>query len=101
MNVIEIFLPVFDNQGKLFSATLYKQVKRELLGKFAGFTAYTRSPVEGLWRRARHASRDTLIIYEVMVNRLDIVWWQQYRKKLEKRFRQESLVIRCFNVKVV
>jgi hypothetical protein len=101
MNVVEIFVPVYDNNGKRFSETLHKEVKAGLLEKFDGLTRYTRNPAEGLWRRGKALSRDAIIIYEVMVNRFNKRWWQRYRKDLEREFRQKSIVIRCFNIKLI
>jgi len=76
-------------------------MRTELLEKFHGLTAYNRSPAEGLWRRGEGLSRDTIIVYEVMVERLNFPWWRRYRKTLEKRFEQESLLVRVFPVRVI
>lgn len=38
--------------------------------------------------------RDDIVVYEVMVERLDRGWWQQYRRRLEELFLQQELVVR-------
>jgi len=45
--------------------------------------------------------RDELLIYEIMTSELDRVWWRDYRAILEKRFRQEQVLIRAQQVEVL
>ena len=101
MRVVEIFLPVYDNHGQRFSKAAHNRVKEELYAKFSGLTAYTRSPAEGIWRRGHARSRDAIMIYEIMVKRFNRQWWRLYRKDLEKRFRQDSVVIRSFIMELI
>jgi hypothetical protein len=35
------------------------------------------------------------VIFEVMTDDLDRVWWSGFRKDLERRFRQENVVVRA------
>ena len=70
-----------------------------LAKRFGGITAFRRSPAEGVWREGQgDVSRDEVVIFEVMTEHLNRQWWSGYRKKLEKRFRQEELVIRATQV---
>ena len=46
-------------------------------------------------------SRDEVVIFEVMTEHLNRQWWSGYKKKLEKRFRQEELVIRATEVELL
>jgi hypothetical protein len=39
--------------------------------------------------------QDDLIIYEIMVEDLNAQWWSNYRKILEDRFQQQSLIVRA------
>ena len=71
-------------------------MKRELAERFGGVTVFRRSPAEGLWEEAGgQVSRDEVVIFEVMAERLEREWWSGYRAELEKRFRQELLVVRA------
>ena len=95
MYVIEIFLPLADNGGRRFPAEQWAQVREALVGRFGGLTAFTLSPAEGLWEAQGERSRDEIVIFEVMADPLDRAWWAGYRADLEKRFRQERLIIRA------
>ena len=77
-------------------------MRDELVSRFGGITAYTRTPVQGLWHEREEIVRDDLIIYETMVQELKEEWWGEHRKILENRFEQQSLVVRatrlcCYN----
>ena len=41
---------------------------------------------------------DEIIVVEVLAEQLDPSWWSDYRRKLEKRFRQEDILIRSHGV---
>ena len=70
-------------------------MRDELVSRFGGITAYTRTPVQGLWHAREEIVRDDLIIYETMVQELKEEWWGEHRKILENRFEQQSLVVRA------
>ncbi|WP_217473970.1 hypothetical protein [Stutzerimonas stutzeri] len=102
MHLIHLLLPLYDNDREPLPNALFAQVREELLERFGGLTAHTRAPAKGLWQEdANHAVRDDLLIYEVMTAELDRAWWQDYRASLEKRFRQEQVLIRAQQVEVL
>jgi hypothetical protein len=93
--LVQLLLPLYDNDGGVFPAGYYTTVREELTERFGGLTAYTRAPAQGLW--SEHdgpPTRDDIIVYEVMTDALDRPWWGEYRRTLEKRFAQDELVIR-------
>jgi hypothetical protein len=50
-----------------------------------------------LWKdEAGKTNYDELIIAEVMVNKLDMEWWQQLKVRLEQTFQQKEILIRVF-----
>jgi crotonobetainyl-CoA:carnitine CoA-transferase CaiB-like acyl-CoA transferase len=94
--VVQLILPVYDNNGREFSPDVSKRVRAELTDKFAGLTAYTRAPAEGTWRDSEgRTQRDDVVIVEVMTATLDREWWMQYGRELAARFQQEELVVRA------
>lgn len=96
MYLIQIFLPVYDNDGKKFSTADFLGLRDELVDRFGGITAYTRSPAHGLWQPEEGKTvGDDLVIYEVMAKELDRTWWEQYKHALEQRFRQEEVILRA------
>ena len=101
MHLIEIFLPVNDNEGRKQPVELFTQVRQELVDQFGGLTAFTRSPAKGLWENDgsdRH--EDDIVIYEVMTEEVDPGWWRKYKAELERRFAQEELMIRSQQVEL-
>ena len=95
MNLIEILLPLRDNDGHRFGPELFAKVREELIEHFGGLTAFSRSPAEGIWEpKEGERSRDEILILEVMTDWIERSWWTAYRKDLEQRFRQEEIVIR-------
>ncbi|HEX5709593.1 MAG TPA: hypothetical protein VFX96_20105 [Pyrinomonadaceae bacterium] len=96
MHLVEILLPVYDNDGHPFPRADFDRVRAELAQRFGGVTAFSRAPAEGLWKDEEGAtSRDDVVIFEVMADELDRAWWADYRETLRQRFRQDELVVRA------
>jgi len=93
--LVEILLPLLDNDGRPFGREAFARVREELIDRFGGLTAFTRSPAEGVWDEGEGRSRDEIVIFEVMADELDRPWWREYRRALEVRFRQEEIVVRA------
>ena len=98
MHVIEILLPLRDNQGRPFRPELYGEVRRQLVERFGGLTAFTRSPAEGLWDEGGGTAHDEIVIFEVMADTLEPGWWADYRARLEESFAQDVILIRASEV---
>ena len=101
MNLVQILLPAYDNGGKPIPGKLFEQVRDELTNRFGGLTAYTRAPASGHWRQRGKTIRDDIVVFEVMAETLDRAWWKKYRHKLEKLFKQESIVVRSQKVRLL
>ena len=97
MKLVEILLPVFEHSGRKTPNARFAQTRRELLQKFGGLTAYSRVPARGFWKQSGAVARDDIVVFEVMIKRLERAWWGRYRRSLEKRFRQDLIVIRVSN----
>ncbi|HWW76571.1 MAG TPA: hypothetical protein VNZ44_14335 [Pyrinomonadaceae bacterium] len=95
MFLVELLLPLYDNEGRAFGAAEFDRVRDELARRFGGVTAFRRSPAEGVWREGGGESRDRVVVFEVMAEELDRAWWREYREGLERRFRQEKMVVRA------
>ncbi len=96
MYLIQLLLPLHDNEQKEFCAEEYTAVRSQLTERFGGWTVYTRAPALGLWKPNGSAeSHDDIVIFEVMAKELDVDWWREYKHELQARFRQEMLVIRA------
>ena len=102
MHLVQILLPLNDNDGHVLSEDLYENVARSLTERFGGVTAYTRSPADGRWREEGSVtSSDDVVVFEVMVETLDEIWWSKYRAALEAAFRQKQIVVRAQTIRVL
>jgi hypothetical protein len=99
--LIQILLPLFDNEGQPFPHSDYMRVRSELTERFGGLTAFTRAPAEGLLEENSETARDNIVVFEVMKSELDPAWWTRYRCGLEACFRQDSIVIRAQETRVL
>ena len=95
MHLVQILLPLADNQGRPLPRKQFAAIQRELTKRFSGLTAYSRAPAEGHWRPRKETKREEIIVYEVMDSAFDVRWWRRYRRRLEELFRQESVIIRA------
>lgn len=97
MHLVQILLPVYDNEGTALPKLEFRRVSGELAHKFGGLTAHTQAPAEGVWTQGENANpmHDEIVIFEVMTETLDRDWWADYRRQLERRFRQKEVVIRA------
>ena len=102
MHLVQILLPLYDNERKLFPQDAYERVRDELTERFGGLTSYVQSPAKGLWRETGSATvHDDIVIYEVMAEQLDRDWWHGYRSELSARFRQELLIVRVRQIELL
>ena len=96
MYVVQIYVPLRDNDGIPFPRTVLDELRRELTDRFGGVTAHLRAPAAGAWKDEEgDVARDDVVIVEVMVDELDRAWWAGYRSRLEERLRQEEVMIRA------
>jgi hypothetical protein len=101
MHLIQILLPVYDNEGSHFGEELYAGVRDMLSKRFGGLTAFTRAPAQGLWTSEGETTHDDIVVFEVMAEEVDAEWWRGYRKELERAFRQDTIVIRAQDIQVL
>ncbi len=102
MQLVEILLPLYDNEDQPFPSASFDRVRRELTEAFGGVTARLRARAEGIWKdSAGNVSRDRIVIFEVMAKEADRKWWRDYRQELERRFRQELIVIRATQIEML
>jgi hypothetical protein len=101
MFLIEILLPLRDNQGRAFEDQILHELRQELTSRFGGVTAFNRAPAVGESREGKRTIRDQIIVLEIMVEQVDREWWTSYRKHLEKLFRQDEIVIRAIAIEKI
>lgn len=101
MHLVQILLPLADNAGQRFRSDDYGRVRTELSERFGGVTSFTRAPAEGMWKEGGHTTHDDIVVFEIMIRELDHGWWEQYRAELERRFQQETIVMRALRVEML
>jgi hypothetical protein len=95
MYLIQILLPVRDNDGKPYGPHPFEEISWTLSKTFGGITAYTRAPAEGRWEERGKTQHDDVLVIEVMVEDLDRAWWRAFREHLETAFRQTKVIVRA------
>ena len=101
MYLIQILLPLYNNEGVAIPANPHQRVREDLLRRFGGFTAFSRAPAEGQWEADGKTARDDIVVLEVMATELDRPWWSDFRSYLERTFQQEAIVIRAQKVELL
>ncbi|WP_334190458.1 hypothetical protein [Noviherbaspirillum sp.] len=102
MYLIQLFLPLYDNEKQAFPKAHFLSVRDELVERFGGLTVHTRAPAKGLWQdHEQDTVQDDLVIHEVMSDTLDEAWWRGYRQSLEKRFRQDTILVRAQSISIL
>jgi hypothetical protein len=95
MFVIQILLPLSDNQGRRFPEATLQAIHQELTSRFGGLTAFTRAPAEGVWAHDGQHAKDDIVVVEVMTGELDRAWWGAFRQRVERELAQARLIVRA------
>ena len=94
MYLIQLLLPLHDNRKEKFPVEYFHSVRENLTDRFGGVTAFVRSPAVGLWKDdVEDVSHDEVVMFEVISNELNEGWWEEYRIKLQEKFRQKELLV--------
>ena len=103
MHIVQFLLPLRDNERRAFPRADFEKVRTELTEHFGGVTAFLQSPASGAWKEEEQGEtvRDEMLLFEVMVERLDRTWWSGYREELERRFLQERIVVRALGAEML
>jgi hypothetical protein len=96
--LVQILLPLADNQGNAFSKDAFQAIQTELSDRFGGLTAYTRAPARGIWTKGADQAKDDIVVIEVMIESIDADWWKTFKARLERELRQEEVVIRAQDI---
>lgn len=96
LQLVQLFLPLRDDQRKAFPRSDFDRVRKELTDRFGGVTAFARAPAVGLWEdEDGDVQQDDVVLFEVMADHIDREWWRTYGDQLKLRFRQEEILIRA------
>jgi hypothetical protein len=94
MYLIQLLLPLHDNDKQVFPSDYVDNVRRTLTERFGGVTAFLRSPALGLWKEGEdELTHDEVVMFEVISSELDSDWWVGYRVELQNKFSQDELLV--------
>lgn len=98
--LIQLLLPVTDNQGRRFPDRMWEALKEKLVERFGGVTAFHRAPAEGVWAPSpeRRTAEDVFVV-EVMSETFDETWWSRLQTDLESSLAQEHVVVRVISLR--
>lgn len=101
-HLVQVFLPLRDPDGARQPPEHFRWARDRLLDAFGGLTAYTRAPAEGLWEAPSGVvASDRVVVYETVCAAVEPPWWSAFRRDLELRFRQQEVLIRCQDVRLL
>jgi hypothetical protein len=95
LHLVEILLPLNDNEGRPFGGEKFSPLRETLTKRFGGLTAFTRSPAEGTTTDDGRTVHDQIVVFEMMTETLDRGWWAKYRRQLEADFQQDEIIVRA------
>lgn len=99
---VQLFIPQNDEKGRPFPPSYFTKLNEELKDKFDGFTVYSRSPAEGIWKEeGGDTISDQMLVYEVLTHSADGSYFQELKPRLEKRFGQTEILILLSQVRKV
>lgn len=102
MHLVQILLPLYTPNHTPFPKVYFIELKKELSETFGGLTAYNRSPADGMWKDEHEQTiREDIIVYEIMVDDLEKLWWKNFKKELVKKFQQQEIIIRASNIQLL
>lgn len=102
MELIQIYLPLHANDGTAFAHRKFQRVKEQLTEEFGGVTAFLRTPGEGVWAESpSKVVEDDVVTFEVVADRVNRGWWQEFKAQLQRDFEQEEILIRTTRVEIL
>lgn len=101
MHLIQLLLPDPTTRAGPSRGKISIGSRRSLASRFNGVTAYLQAPTERLGRQGTKSDSDNIVILEVMTEEIDVAGWRDRRRELERRFRQDKVIIRCMPMALV
>jgi hypothetical protein len=92
----DLYLPLSDNEGRLFAEELFDSVERRLFARFGGLTSQQRDfPLHGIWQSQSRVYRDQVIILTVLDfrRRGSTRFIAQLKQALLREFEQLEILI--------
>ncbi len=101
MKLVQLLLPVNYNSGNKFPKEIFTDIKAELTDKFKGVTTFSQAPAEGIWEDGASVLKEQIILYEIMIEDFDRIWWMAFTKRLKATLRQQKIIVRWFEMSIL
>jgi hypothetical protein len=102
MFLIQLLLPSVGSGNEPSTASAIADTRAELVERFGGVTAFLQSPARGAWTSPEGGvEHDEVVMVEVVAPDFDRTWWRAYADILERRFVQESILIRAIEISML
>jgi hypothetical protein len=92
MHEYEIYLPMTLNDGSPVDLDAIQRIKDDLAKSFGGYT-HLNQRSEGAWRMGGVTFRDEVTIVRVLDDCSTRFDWLAFKKSLEKKLKQEAVLI--------
>jgi len=90
--IYEIYLPLTYNDGKPIEKEKFGLTREELVDRFGGVTSTPPGfPLEGWWHSPHGVVRDDIMIWTVVTQIDDDLFFLKYKETLKQRFIQEDI----------
>ncbi len=92
--IYEIYLPLTYNDGNIIEDGKFSLTRGELIDRFGGLTSTPPGfPLLGWWHSPQGVMEDTLVMWRVVTQDDDDVFFHEYQQVLEQRFIQKKVYI--------
>jgi len=90
----QLYLPLNYNDGRPIEEEKFNLTRKELVDRFGGLTSTPPGyPLEGLWHSPQGVVKDDIMIWTVLTQVDEDLFFQEYKEKLRQRFVQEVIYI--------
>ena len=93
MYLIQLLLPLHDNEKRPIPAEHFNRLRTDLTQRFGGVTAFVRAPAKGLWEEEEEINHDDVVMFEIIAENFAKDWWREYRVHLQHVFKQKEVLI--------
>ncbi len=92
--IYEIYLPLSYNDGSIVEKEKFNLTRDELIERFGGLTSTPPGfPLLGWWHSPQGVMEDNIVMWRVVTENDDDVFFLEYKQMLKRRFIQEEVFI--------
>jgi len=97
-DLVQILIPLTTGEGETIKKRWFDALMKELTDRFGGATSFKQSPGQGHWDSGHDIERESIVLIEVMSDRLDEAYWTALKARLEGELTQDEIMMRAIPV---